>query len=211
MYKLSINVSPSGAGSVSPPGGEYESGLQVQLTATPTDGYTFDYWDGSASGSSYKVTIIMNSNKITTAHFKTIETSPPIAPSPSSQPIPTQMAETTPTRETMIAIIKANAIAKWGDDYSMVKYEINKQTEAYDWVAKQTKYPQIVDKAKQKWGTDYSMVKYEYEKQTEAYEWIIQQTAYPQIMEKAKQKWGTDYSMVKYEYEKQVKSYKSLY
>ena len=39
------------AGSVSPSGGEYESGLQITLTATPASGYTFDYWDGAASGS----------------------------------------------------------------------------------------------------------------------------------------------------------------
>ncbi|MBN1689929.1 MAG: hypothetical protein JW901_02775 [Dehalococcoidia bacterium] len=204
MYKLSINTSPSGAGSVSPPGGEYESGLQVPLTAIPTNGYTFDYWDGAASGSSYEVTIIMDSNKTATAHFKVVET--PQVPIPTSASTPTLEID----REKMIEIFKTNALIEWGDDYSMVKYEIGKQTEAYDWIARNTRYPDILAKAKRKWGDDYSMVKYEYEKQSEAYEWIISQTAYPQIMEKAKQKWDDDYSMVKYEYEKQVKAYKSL-
>jgi len=32
----------------------------------------------------------------------------------------------------------------------MVNYEIQKQTEAYDWVAKYVKYPNILEKAKQK-------------------------------------------------------------
>ena len=75
-YTLSVSVSPSGAGSVSPPGGKYESGLQVTLTATSASGYTFDYWDGATSGSSHTVTITMDSNKSTTAHFKVVETLP---------------------------------------------------------------------------------------------------------------------------------------
>ena len=69
-YTLSVSVNPPEAGSVSPSGGEYESGLQITLTATPASGYTFDYWDDAASGSSNTVTITMNSNKTITAHFK---------------------------------------------------------------------------------------------------------------------------------------------
>ena len=62
-YILSVSVNPPQAGSVSPASGEYKSGEQVTLTATPASGYTFDYWDGAASGSSNTVTITMNSNK----------------------------------------------------------------------------------------------------------------------------------------------------
>jgi uncharacterized repeat protein (TIGR02543 family) len=69
-YTLSVSVNPPEAGSVSPSGGEYESGLQITLAATPASGYTFDYWDDAASGSSNTVTITMNSNKTITAHFK---------------------------------------------------------------------------------------------------------------------------------------------
>ena len=71
-YTLTTWASPSGAGSVSPSGGEYESGVQVTLTASPASGYTFDYWEGGASGTSPTVTITMNSDKSLTAHFKTI-------------------------------------------------------------------------------------------------------------------------------------------
>jgi hypothetical protein len=90
-YTLSVSVSPSGAGSVSPPGGKYESGLQVTLTATPASGYTFDYWDGATSGSSHTVTITMNSNKSTTAHFKPVKTlsAPTFTPTPTLIPTPT--------------------------------------------------------------------------------------------------------------------------
>jgi len=68
-YTLSISVSPSGAGSVSPSGGEYESGVQVTLTANPASGYIFDYWSGSAWETSPTIVITMGYNKAITAHF----------------------------------------------------------------------------------------------------------------------------------------------
>ncbi len=113
-------------------------------------------------------------------------------------------------RASVLVVLKANASAKWGDNYQMVKYEYDNQVEAYDWVVAQTKYPSIMAGAKQKWSNNYQMVKYEYENQVEAYEWVQAQTAYPDIMAKAKQKWGTNYQMVKYEYENQVEAYKSI-
>jgi hypothetical protein len=72
-------------------------------------------------------------------------------------------------REKVIEVLKANALKEWGDDYNMVKYELDKQTSAYDWIIKQTEYPEIMEKAKKEWGDDYNMVKYEYEKQVKAY------------------------------------------
>jgi uncharacterized repeat protein (TIGR02543 family) len=68
-HTLTINISPLGTGSVSPSSGEYESGVQVTLTASPASGYTFDYWSGSASGTTSTVTITMDSDKSLTAHF----------------------------------------------------------------------------------------------------------------------------------------------
>ena len=123
---------------------------------------------------------------------------------------PAPAPETKTDREDMIEIFKANAFAKWGDDYQMVNYEVGEQTEAYDWAVKQTAYRDIMERAKQEWQNDYEMVKYTYENQVEAYEWIMRQTAYPDIMERAKQEWGEDYEMVKYEYENQVEAYKAL-
>jgi len=75
-YTLSVSINPPQAGSVSPSGGEYESGLQITLTATPASGYSFDYWDGAASGSSNTVNVTMNSNMTITAHFKVVEPEP---------------------------------------------------------------------------------------------------------------------------------------
>lgn len=73
-HSLSVSISPLGAGSVSPSGGEYVSGGQVTLTASPTIGYTFDYWSGGASGTTSNITITMDSNKSLTANFKAIST-----------------------------------------------------------------------------------------------------------------------------------------
>ena len=70
-YTLSANVNPPQAGSVSPPGGEYELNEQVTLTASAADGYTFDYWSGVA-GTSPTVTITIDSDKSLTANFKAI-------------------------------------------------------------------------------------------------------------------------------------------
>jgi len=69
-FTLTTNVSPPGAGSVSPPGGDYDSGMSVTLTATPASGYTFDYWGGSATGTNTTTTVIMNSDKSVTANFE---------------------------------------------------------------------------------------------------------------------------------------------
>jgi hypothetical protein len=74
-YTLSVAVSPSGAGSVSPSGGQYEAGAQVTLTATPAGGHTIDHWGGSASGTASTITITMDSDKQITAYFG-LETTP---------------------------------------------------------------------------------------------------------------------------------------
>jgi uncharacterized repeat protein (TIGR02543 family) len=63
-------MSPIGAGSVSPPSGQYEKGKQINMTATPSTGYTFSHWSGDVSGSSPTITITMDSDKTVVAHFK---------------------------------------------------------------------------------------------------------------------------------------------
>lgn len=75
-YTLSVNINPPQAGSVSPAGGEYESGDQITLTASPAGGYAFVYWGGAASGSSNTVSVTINSDKVVTAYFELDESSP---------------------------------------------------------------------------------------------------------------------------------------
>jgi hypothetical protein len=107
-------------------------------------------------------------------------------------------------------IIKQQAEAKWGNDYAMVKYEIDNQTSAYKWLVRVKNHVDILQFAKNEWNVDYKMIKYEYEKQVSAYNWVQSQKKYPKILASAKAKWGLDYQMVKYEYEKQVEAYESM-
>jgi len=69
-YTLNVAVSPSGAGSVSPLGGQYKSGTQVTLTATPASDYTIDHWGGNASNTASTITVTMDSDKQITAYFR---------------------------------------------------------------------------------------------------------------------------------------------
>ena len=68
-YTLTTAVNPPGTGSVSPYGGQYESGVQVTITASPAGGYTFDNWSGSASDTSPTINITMNHDYSITANF----------------------------------------------------------------------------------------------------------------------------------------------
>jgi hypothetical protein len=77
-YALSVNISPLGAGSVSPLSGEYEPSVQVTLTAIPASGYTFDYWDGDVSGSSATITISIDSDKTVIAYFSVVDIAAPV-------------------------------------------------------------------------------------------------------------------------------------
>ena len=120
---------------------------------------------------------------------------------------PMPALETNINREKLIETFKTNALIEWGNNFEMINYEVKIQTEAYDWVIKQTKYPDIIERARQEWVNDYVMVKYEYEIESEAYSWFNQQKVYLEILKKAEQEWGVDYVMVKYEYEQQVSAY----
>ena len=135
------------------------------------------------------------------------------SPSKGALPLTTEAMPTLEIdldREKMIKFFKANALTKWGNNFEMVNYEVRLQTEAYDWMVKQTEHTDIIARAQKKWDNDYTMVKYEYQLQIEAYNWIDQQKAYPEIMSRAKQERADDYMMVKYEYEKQVEAYEWL-
>lgn len=72
-YTLSLTISPSGAGSVYPSGGEYKTGAQITLTASPARGYTFVNWTGNVdtigSVNATTTTITMNGDYTITANF----------------------------------------------------------------------------------------------------------------------------------------------
>ena len=74
-YTLTTGV--IGEGYVSPAGGAYEAGTNIDVDAIPESGWTFDHWEGALSGNSNPATIIMNTNKHVTAVFSDGLTPPP--------------------------------------------------------------------------------------------------------------------------------------
>ena len=71
-YVLTLNVSPSGAGSAtpSPNTATYVAGTQVSLAAVADSGWAFDYWDGNVTSATAATTwITMNSDETVTAVF----------------------------------------------------------------------------------------------------------------------------------------------
>jgi hypothetical protein len=77
----------------------------------------------------------------------------------------------------VLRAIRAKAEGQWPADYEMQKYEVDKQTEAYNWVFTTTSvtgvpqgvFDQIKTGAVNEWPDDYEMQKYEIEKQVKAY------------------------------------------
>ncbi|MDD5089575.1 MAG: InlB B-repeat-containing protein [Candidatus Wallbacteria bacterium] len=71
-YKLTVNVTPAGSGTVDkdPGGTEYDKDTTVALTPNPGAGYTFDGWEGDLSGSANPGNIKMTADKTVTARFK---------------------------------------------------------------------------------------------------------------------------------------------
>lgn len=71
QYTLTVNVIPSGSGSVTvnPLKSSYAPGDVVTLTAVPGSGNSFASWSGDASGSTNPIVITMTNNKTVNANF----------------------------------------------------------------------------------------------------------------------------------------------
>ncbi len=73
FYSLSMSVSPSGGGTVTPLGGSYSMGTVVPIYATPSINYAFSSWNGvgtgSYTGSASSASVTMNSAITETANF----------------------------------------------------------------------------------------------------------------------------------------------
>ncbi|GEM_PF-752964 len=74
-YLLSANTTGSGSVSLNPPGGVYNSGTVVTVTASPAAGFQFSGWSGHLTGSTNPATITMNANKSVTATFTAVSPS----------------------------------------------------------------------------------------------------------------------------------------
>ncbi|MFA4837722.1 MAG: InlB B-repeat-containing protein, partial [Dehalococcoidia bacterium] len=71
QYTLTTHVDPASTGEVTlnPPGGTYDAGTPVELTANATNGYIFSHWSGALTGNTNPATITMDGNKDVTANF----------------------------------------------------------------------------------------------------------------------------------------------
>lgn len=73
QYSLTTSASPSGEGTVMPPGVNwYESGQNVSVSASSSPGYSFLTWTGDLSGSTNPGFLAMSGPKIVTANFGSV-------------------------------------------------------------------------------------------------------------------------------------------
>jgi len=109
IYALESRLSPGGGGSVDPPGGNYEAGANVTLTAIPATGYRFDHWGGDASGVATTLNVVVDGNKTVTAYFTRLYTL-------STSSNPTDGGSISPTRGTYDAgtVVNLTATAALG-------------------------------------------------------------------------------------------------
>ncbi len=69
QYTLSTSVQGSGSVTLNPPGGTYDCGTVVDLTAVPAAGWDFDFWAGDANGTLATAQVVMDASRSVTAHF----------------------------------------------------------------------------------------------------------------------------------------------
>ncbi|MCP5105012.1 MAG: PKD domain-containing protein [bacterium] len=72
QYTLTTNTVGNGSITLNPPGGTYDDGTVVTVTAAADSGWQFDNWSGDLSGSTNPTTITMNANKTVTANFSEV-------------------------------------------------------------------------------------------------------------------------------------------
>jgi hypothetical protein len=77
-YTLAAAANNASWGSVSPAAGTYASGTVVQVTASPSNGFSFVNWTGDASGSANPLSLTMDADRSITANFATNEPLPAI-------------------------------------------------------------------------------------------------------------------------------------
>ena len=70
IKNYTLTVSAGDGGSVSTTGGNFASGTQVSITATPNSGYSFSGWSNGSTANPLNVTL--NSNTTVTANFQVI-------------------------------------------------------------------------------------------------------------------------------------------
>jgi len=128
-YNLTALVTPTGGGMVTldppQPVGGYVDGAQVTLTAVANGEYEFDHWSGDLSGSDNPTTIIMDSDKVVTAHFTqvaftlAVDVSPPGGGTVTLEPSPPAEGYVGGTEVTLTAVANGEyEFDHWSGDLS---------------------------------------------------------------------------------------------
>ncbi len=69
VFELSVSVQGSGTVALDPPGGTYDDGTVVVVTANASPGWRFDHWEGALGGTTSPATITMDSDDAAIAVF----------------------------------------------------------------------------------------------------------------------------------------------
>ncbi len=72
-YSLSYTVVGQGAVSLSPEGGEYIAGTEVEMTATAVDGFEFTGWSGDVTSTENPLVVTIDADMSVTATFEAIK------------------------------------------------------------------------------------------------------------------------------------------
>ena len=99
QYALHINITGPGSVTLDPPGGSYESGTVVEMTAVEEDGSTFDHWTGVDSGANQPLATVTVVVERTVALFF-VANRPPQTPVPVAPTNDTTVDLTTAVLET---------------------------------------------------------------------------------------------------------------
>ena len=69
-YSLTVDIVGQGAVSLSPEGGEYTEGTEVEITATAVEGFVFANWSGDVESTDNPITVTMDSDMNLIATFE---------------------------------------------------------------------------------------------------------------------------------------------
>lgn len=109
-YSLTVASSSGGSVSKNPNRSSYLSGSTVQLTATPSSGYTFTSWSRDATGSVNPQAITMNGDKQVTATFT--QSNPNPLGFVSSAELINHYSMTTTEAQTFVNLIDAQGFSE---------------------------------------------------------------------------------------------------
>jgi len=68
-YNLAVTAVPEEAGTVTPENGEFEEGREIEIAATPSEGWRFDRWQGDIESENNPTVLTMDSDKDIAALF----------------------------------------------------------------------------------------------------------------------------------------------